>query len=189
MRGRKNKPGFTLIETLVSILIITTGILSLAAVYAQGLAVNSKTQFDYIAQAKAEEALETIFAARDSGQITWAQIQNTCSSTTGTTGIFLCGPQPLLAPGPDGLYGTADDDATNPNVIIAGPNSSGVLGTTAGTPAPGDVVIPLTFMTREIQIASLVTDGSLRQVTIIMRYTVAGSPRTYTLVSCISQPS
>jgi len=178
---RRNQSGFTLVEALISTFILTIGILSLAAVYGQGIIANTATQYQYIAQAKAEEAMETIYAARDSRQVTWGQIQNECSSTTGTTGIFLCGPQRLLAPGPDGLYGTADDDATHPDVIIAGPGPDGILGTA------DDVVIPLSFMTREIQIQNVITDGSIRQITIIMRYQVGNLMRTYQLVSYISQ--
>jgi len=186
---RKKDLGFTLMEALISILVVMLGLLSLEAVYTQGLSLNTQTQYDYIAQAKAEEAMETIYAARDSNQVNWVQIQNGTGAVGGTTGIFLPGPQPLLAPGPDGIYGTSDDDPSNPNVIIAGPNSSGALCSSAGIPAPGSVVIPLTFMTRQIQIANVVTDGSVRQITITMTYTIGSSVRTYQLVSYISQPA
>src|SRR2546430_4851942 len=58
------------------------GILSLAAVYAQGIQVANMTQMDYIAEKKAEEAVETIFAARDSKLLLWTNIRNADRKST-----------------------------------------------------------------------------------------------------------
>ena len=94
----RHPAGFTLIEAMMSIIILSFGVLSLAAVYAQGIMYASLTQYDYIAEKKAEEAVETIFTARDTKVLTWAQIQN-----VSTGGVFLDGARPLLrAPGPMG---------------------------------------------------------------------------------------
>src|ERR1700680_506425 len=96
--------GFTMIEALISIVILSFGVLSLAAVYAQGIYFASLTQYDYIAEKKAEQAVEAIFTARDNSTLSWTQIQNVSSG-----GVFVPGPQPMLQPGPDGLVGTAAD--------------------------------------------------------------------------------
>ena len=53
--------GFTMIEALISIMVLSFGVLSLAAVYAQGIYYASLTQYDYIAEKKAEQAVEAIF--------------------------------------------------------------------------------------------------------------------------------
>jgi len=54
-RARANQQtGFTLLEAMIAIVILSFGILSLASVYAQGIQVASLTQFDYIAEKKAE---------------------------------------------------------------------------------------------------------------------------------------
>lgn len=173
----KQASGFTLLEALIAIVILSFGILSLAAVYAQGIQTSFMTQMDYIAEKKTEEAVETIFAARDSGQLTWPSIQNVSNA-----GVFLDGPTPLLAAGPDGLYGTADDDPTNPVVVILGPGPDGILGT------PDDVVMSLAGMTRTIVITDVAGEaGVLRQITITMNYTVGALQRQYTLVSYIQQ--
>ena len=71
-----HQTGFTLLEAMIAIMILSFGILSLASVYAQGIQVASMTQFDYIAEKKAEEAVETIFAARDSKLLAWTNIRN-----------------------------------------------------------------------------------------------------------------
>jgi type II secretory pathway pseudopilin PulG len=178
-KQRKNSrrtAGFTLIEAMISIVILSFGVLSLAAVYAQGIMFASLTQYDYIAEMKAEEAVETIFTARDTKVLSWAQIQN-----VSTGGVFKDGPQPLLDPGPDGLVGTPDDNAALPDTIILGPGPDGLLGTS------DDKVVNLNpWMTRTIAIAPVTGEGNLRQITITMNYQVGRIQRTYTLISYVS---
>ena len=62
--------GFTLIETLVAIVVLMVGILGLAAMLGDSLTYMSMAQDDYIAQEKAVESVESIFTARDMGQAT-----------------------------------------------------------------------------------------------------------------------
>lgn len=178
---RDFQSGFSLLETMIAIAILSFGILSLAVVFSQGLLFSQATQMDYVAQKKAEEAVESIFTARDTQETSWPQIQNVAQG-----GIFLDGPRNLYAPGlNNGLVGTAGDDLTHPDVIITGPGSDGILGTA------DDVVTPLTSMTRTIQISNVVdgagnVEPNVRQITITMTYPVGRMKRTYTLISYIS---
>jgi len=168
--------GFTLIEAMISIIILSFGVLSLAAVYAQGIMYASLTQYDYIAEKKAEEAVETIFTARDTKILTWVQIQNVAQG-----GVFVNGPQPLLDPGPDGLVGTADDNVNLPDSIIIGPGPDGILGTA------DDIVVNLNpWMKRTIAITAVTGETNLRQITVTINYQVGKIQRTYTLISYIS---
>jgi prepilin-type N-terminal cleavage/methylation domain-containing protein len=180
-RNRRAQRGFTLLEAIVAIAILSFGILSLAAVYAQGIQVANMTQLDYIAEKKAEEAVETIFAARDSKVLAWTNIRNVTGSGGANDGVFLVGPQPLLAAGPDGLYGTADDAVSQPDTVILGPGPDRILGTA------DDVVMPLSNMTRTITIADMPGNSALRQITITMDYTAGRLKRQYTLISFIAQ--
>jgi prepilin-type N-terminal cleavage/methylation domain-containing protein len=173
--------GFTLLEAMIAIVILSFGILSLASVYAQGIQVASLTQFDYIAEKQAEEAVETIFAARDSKLLAWTNIRNVTGAGGVNDGVFMVGPRPLLAAGPDGLFGTADDDAANPTVVIVNAGPDRILGTA------DDVVMSLTNMTRTIAIVDVAGSTGLRQLTITMTYTVGRMTRQYTLVSYIAQ--
>jgi prepilin-type N-terminal cleavage/methylation domain-containing protein len=173
--------GFTLLEAMIAIVILSFGILSLASVYAQGIQVASLTQFDYIAEKQAEEAVETIFAARDSKLLAWTNIRNVTGAGGVNDGVFMVGPRPLLAAGPDGLFGTLDDDAANPTVVIVNAGPDRILGTA------DDVVMSLTNMTRTIAIVDVVGSTGLRQITITMTYTVGRMTRQYTLVSYIAQ--
>lgn len=173
--------GFTLLEAMIAIVILSFGILSLASVYAQGIQVASLTQFDYIAEKQAEQAVETIFAARDSKLLAWTNIRNVTGAGGVNDGVFMVGPRPLLAAGPDGLFGTIDDDAANPTVVIVNAGADRILGTA------DDVVMSLTNMTRTIAIVDVVGSTGLRQITITMTYTVGRMTRQYTLVSFIAQ--
>ncbi|HEY8715226.1 MAG TPA: prepilin-type N-terminal cleavage/methylation domain-containing protein [Candidatus Acidoferrum sp.] len=178
---RKHERGFTMIEAVISIAILSFGVLTLAAVYAQGIYYASMTQYDYVAEKKAEQAVEAIFTARDNNTLSWAQIQNVSAG-----GVFVEGPQPMLQPGPDGLVGTASDAGSPNEVIVIGPNDAGQIGTAT------DKTVDLNpWMTRTIDISPVVdTAGNnapnLRQITVTVHYQVGQMQRTHTLISYIS---
>src|ERR1700685_2276886 len=131
---RKSEQGFTLIETMIAMVVMTVGMLAIIAVFGTAIANTQSAQEDLIARQKTLEAMESIYTARNSQQIPFSAIANTSSG-----GSFSSGPQPLLCAGPDGLVGTADDIAcTAPDtgaawpgggecLILPGPD--GVLGT------------------------------------------------------------
>jgi hypothetical protein len=168
--------GFTLLEAMISIFVLTFGVLSLAAVYAQGIFFASLSQYDYVAEKKAEQAVEAIFTARDIKQLTWASIQNVSSN-----GVFLNGAQPVLVPGTDGLVGTANDSGSAHEFITIGPGPDGILGTS------DDQVIDLNpWMTRTIAISAVNGETNLRMITVTVNYQVGKMNRTYTLISYIS---
>jgi prepilin-type N-terminal cleavage/methylation domain-containing protein len=176
IRSNRRERGFTLLETMIAMVILSFGILSVASVYTQGIKVSNNNQIAFIAQQKAQEAMETIFTARDSGTLTFNNIANVSLG-----GVFLDGAQPLYAAGPDGVLGTADDDAANPNVIVTGPGPDHVLGTA------DDTVINLNpWMTRTIAIRPVAGTAKLNQITITVNYTYLGRTSQFVLVSYIS---
>ncbi len=75
-RQRVNQKGFTLVETMVALAVLGIGLVALAAMLASSMAYMNSAQADFIAQQKASEAIESIFTARDTQAITFAQIQN-----------------------------------------------------------------------------------------------------------------
>jgi len=172
---KKKESGFSLIETMFAIMVLSFGVLSLAAVLASGIAYMNSSQSDFIAQQKASEAVESIFTARDSGALLFAQIQNVSN-----LGIFSDGPQKLCDPGLDGIVGTGDDDCTKPDCIQT-PGPDGILGTA------DDVCMPLSTFTRTIAITTNVGgDANLRQITVTMNYTSGRFARQYQVVTYIS---
>ena len=59
-----------------------------------------------VAREKAREAIESVHAARDTGEFAWTTILNVADG-----GVFLNGAQSVRRPGLDGLVNTADDGA------------------------------------------------------------------------------
>jgi prepilin-type N-terminal cleavage/methylation domain-containing protein len=180
----RTQKGFTLIECMVAGLVMTAGILSLASIFAQGLQTSNQAQIQYIAQQKAQEMLETIFTARDTQQLTWNQINNVGVST----GVFEANAQPLLAAGPDGLYGTADDVTANPDTIVIGPGPDKIFGTA------DDVIINLNpFMTRTVAISPASVGGvpsqTLKTIQVTINWTYEGKSSQYQINCLISNVS
>ena len=132
---RNSSAGFTLIETLVAIVVLAVGVLGLAAMLAGSMAYMSTSKEDYIAQQKAAEAVESIFTARNTGQKTWNSICNIGSAIC-PAGIFTATPTQLCDPGADGILGTADDNCAIIDSLLT-PGPDGKLGTA------DDVLIPL----------------------------------------------
>ena len=182
-RNRKcnGQAGFSLLEALISAVVLTIGLLAVCATLAMGLSSTQYVQMDTIARQRATQALESIYTARQTATVTFAQIENV--SGTGT-GIFTSGYVPLTDAGPDGIEGTIDDV---PAAAITVPGPSGTL--TGSTPP--DRSISLTGFQRQILISDVVIGGTtntnLRQIQVSIKYpTPAGFYRTYTVQAMIS---
>lgn len=191
---RSGEAGFSLVEVLFAAVILMVGLLSMVAVFGYAVAATQTVQEDQIAKQKAQELLENIFTARDTQQITFAQIANTPG------GVFVQGFNPLWDTGPDGLAGTGDDVPFNPALTgcpaainpggvecIKLPGPDGMLGT------PDDTYMVMGNFQRQIQITNwLNPDGTinpnLKQVTVTVQYTRPGNaqPRTYTVNALLS---
>lgn len=167
--------GFTILESLVALSVLAVGLLALAAVLAAGLVRLSSAPADLIAQQKATEAVESVYMARDTRVLTWAQVRNVRGASGSDGGIFLDGPQPLRAPGPDGLINTADDGAIED---LLEPGADGLLGTS------DDVRVPLSQYTREIQIRDV--SGTLRELRVTITVLGSNGRREYVLTTLVS---
>lgn len=174
----KKDQGFTLVEVMVSMLVLTTGLMGLLGVFTLGIQRVSGSTPALIAREKAREAVESVHSARDTGEFAWNTILNVSAG-----GVFLDGQQSLRTPGNDGLVGTADDGAIE---TVRKPGADGLFNT------QDDQLLQLTDFRRQIQITPLLIDGTqavdpnLRQVTVTITYRVDGFTRTYRLVTYIS---
>ncbi|HTX16374.1 MAG TPA: prepilin-type N-terminal cleavage/methylation domain-containing protein [Candidatus Baltobacteraceae bacterium] len=169
--------GFTLLETMIALAVLAIGILGLAAMLGTAIATMQGSREDFIAQQKAEQAIEAIFTAKYTNSVTWPQVSN--FSGANPTGLFLSGPQTLTVPGTDGLVGTAVDLAAAPDYYLD-PGPDGKLGTA------DDVKISLTKFTRTISITNVVGDSNLRNVTVTVNYSAGPFQKVYTLNTLIS---
>jgi type II secretory pathway pseudopilin PulG len=174
---RKAAKGFTLLETMIALLVLFVGVLGLAAMLGDSLAYMQSSEYDFIAQQKAEEAAEAIYTAKYTNNATFAQLSN--NTAANPAGLFLVGPQPLLVPGADGLVGTVADAGGNPAYIVT-PGPDGKLGTA------DDVYQSLGAFTRTIAISAVPGYTSLNQAVITVNYTAGRFTRSYTLSTYIS---
>jgi prepilin-type N-terminal cleavage/methylation domain-containing protein len=170
--------GFTLLETMIALVVLGVGVLGLAAMLADSLVYMQGSEDDFIAQQKAEEAAEAIYTAKYTNSQQFAAISNFGVGNPG--GLFLPGALPLLQPGPDGLVGSVNDVGQPPEFIVY-PGPDNKLGTA------DDVQVPLTNFTRTITITNVPGYTTLRQVVITINYTTGRFNRAYTLTTYVSQ--
>ena len=190
--AKQEEGGFSLIEVLMSMAVLTVGMVSLLGVFGLAMATTQTSQQNLIAKEIADESLESIITARNTSQVSWAQIWNAASCTgaadpTGS-GIFLSGMTPIYNSGADGIFGTCDDTATGVGLeSLTEPGPDGIYNTS------DDTVLPLTNYQRTILIYALKDANgnviaSLRGVTVTIQYATAQNPQAmYVLNTYISQ--
>ncbi len=177
---RARQQGFTLVEVMISMVVLTIGMVSLLGV--MGLAMTFTQGSGELAVSKqlANEAMEGILTARETANIPWSSIQN-----TGAGGIFLPGLLPIYNAGADGIIGTADD-ANSGIQTLQLPGPDGIFGTA------DDIFLPLNNYKRQIDIEPVTVNGNqlanLRSVTITIQYMHPrfNVPQTYILTTFIS---
>ncbi len=178
--GTDNSAGFSTLEVLAALFVITIALTSLLALFGYAISTMSLMQDLLIAKQKSREAHESIYTDRNTSQITFDMIQNVSDSP----GIFLDGYQPLEKPQADGLIGTSDD-ADIETQILPGPD--GYLNT------GDDVTRVLTRFDRQIQIDSILYADStvnpdVRKVLVSIRYSnPLGGQQAYVVESYISR--
>ncbi len=175
---RRRQQGFTLMETMVALGVLTVGILGISQVMAYTLSMSSDSSADLIAHQKATEAVESVFTARDTRTITWDRIRNVVGQSGMDNGVFLDGPRALTTGGADGLMNTADDGNVE---VVMQPGPDGQLGTA------DDVAAPLANFQREIRIRDVPGNPSLRTLRVTISYRSEQRPRQFVIDTFISQ--
>jgi prepilin-type N-terminal cleavage/methylation domain-containing protein len=176
----KPAPGFSLIEVMFAVVILSVGLMALLAVFAQAVSAARYSREDLVAKQKAREALESVYAARNDTSIAFSDIQNVTNG-----GIFNDGFQSLYLPGANGIVGTAQDTTTLDRTVLPGPD--GKLGTA------DDVTVPLVNYRRQILLTNITNpDGStnpdLRRLAVTVRVTSPGRPQhDYVVTGFISR--
>lgn len=167
----RDESGFTLIESMIALLVVTTGVISMASLFLAGMRTATSAPNELVATQKASEAIESVFSARDAHTATWAQMRNVADG-----GIFVGGATSMKLAGPDGILNTADDSAEE---TVTLPGVDGTIGT------GDDTTQNLRGFTREIRIVQINT--TLRQITVTIRYPAGQTMQSYVLTSLISQ--
>jgi len=160
---RQSESGFSLLEMVIAIFLLTIGLLGVASAISYALAASNRGRGVTNSKMLIVSILEQMETLRDTGQLHFNEISNTQvtgSTFTGFPSTF----QPVsTVPGADGVFGTADD------LIVAGPD--GVYGTpddfTDNTKArPG--------VTRQILISTLPDNDYLKKIQVTLRYSPNG---------------
>lgn len=167
LRLRRTHRGFTLLEVLIASVVLTIGLLTVATIFTTNLALVKSAEEDAIARQEAQQMIEGIFAARNSGAHPFSDFQN---ANAAVPGIFLVGYQPALQPGLDGIMNTADDGPA----LETGPDGK-PLSNFQRQIVFSDVLLP-----------NLTLNPNTRRMQISIQYGVGRLVRTYTQVTYIS---
>jgi prepilin-type N-terminal cleavage/methylation domain-containing protein len=192
IRHAASQGGFTLVECMISIAILTIGSVGLLGVFGLAVRASQTSQEDMLARQLAAETMESIYTARNSAEVQWAALQNVSNG-----GIFTDGVQNVTCAGADGILDTADDTAcltasgaTCPNggiECLTEPGPDGILGTA------DDIILSLSNYKRQVLISTLLDANgnpiqTLRSVTITITYSAPNSstPKTYVINEYVS---
>jgi prepilin-type N-terminal cleavage/methylation domain-containing protein len=165
-RQWRSESGFSLLEMVVAMMVLTIGLLAVASAISYALLASNRGRGVTNSKMLVVSILEQMETLRDTGQLHFNEISNSQvvgSNFTGFPSTF----QPVSTiPGPDGIFGTADD------LIDAG--TDGVYG---GSPSD-DFSNPLRArpgVTRQILISTLPDNDYLKKIQVTLRYSLNGS--------------
>jgi prepilin-type N-terminal cleavage/methylation domain-containing protein len=161
---RPRESGFSLLETIVAMMILTVGLLGVASAIGYALMASNSGRGLTNAKLLVVSALEQMETLRNSGQLNFAEISNTAVAGSTFTGFPTTFLPVSTAPGPDYVYGTMDDPGrTDPTQAING-------------------------VTRQILITSL--SPTLKRIQVTLRYSPnGGTSRDLVCVSYLNDDS
>jgi prepilin-type N-terminal cleavage/methylation domain-containing protein len=155
---RRAESGFSLLEMVVAMTVLSFGLLAAASAIGYSLAVSNRGRGVSNAKMLVVSALEQIETLRNTGQLNFQEISN--SQVQGSTfrGFPTDFRDVSTVPGPDGVFGTADDLSTAP-----GPD---------GTYGTDDDVKDFTRARPNVKRQILITEINplLKKITVTLRY-------------------
>lgn len=169
---RQKERGFSLLEVIVAAVVLTIGLLTVATMFSTSLGVIKASEEDSIARQEAQQMIEGIFAARNTGAYSFSAFQSAASpvSVPPVPGIFLDGYRPALQPGPDGIMNTADDGPA----FETGPDGKPLVN------------FQRQVVFRAVLLPNLQVDPNTRQIEVSVQYRIGNLVRTYTQTTYIS---
>lgn len=129
MKFKHNENGFTYIETIISLVILTVGLLGTISALTWGVFYLMEAEKKTVAKQFANSTVETIFAARDLQSQDAASIKGwnyVQIKKPDNEGIFIEGWYPVrMGAGNDAIYGTADDSCASGSSCSNNPEVEG----------------------------------------------------------------
>jgi prepilin-type N-terminal cleavage/methylation domain-containing protein len=161
-----NEQGFSLLEMVIAISILTTGLLAVASTIGYALMVSNSGRGITNTKLLIISVLEQMETLRNAETLTFGQIANEPDvDNTGADWNFVGFPSTFLPvsinPGPDGIFGTNDD--------LIDPGPDGVYGTVDDF---SNQTLARAGVTRQILITSL--SPQLKRIQVTLRYSPNG---------------
>jgi prepilin-type N-terminal cleavage/methylation domain-containing protein len=144
--------GFSLLELVVAMVILTVGLLGVASAIGYALMASNRGRGVTNSKMLIVGALEQMETLRDTGQLNFREISNTQAPGSTFAGFPTTFLPVSTSPGPDGIFGTADD--------LLVPAAGGGYTTDPSLARPG--------VTRQILITEL--DPLLKKIQVTLRY-------------------
>ena len=163
--NRSPERGFSLLEMVVAIFIMTIGLLGVASAISYALMASNRGRGVTNAKMLVVSILEQMETLRDTRALTFDEISNGRVSGSPFTGFPYSSTdfRPVsTVPGNDGVFGTADD------LINAGPD--GVYNTADDFTDPS---LARPGVTRQILITPFPTNPFIKKITVTLRYSTA----------------
>ena len=171
-KSNRSTGGFTMLEMCVALLVLTIGLLGVASAISYALMATNRGRGLTNSKMLVVSILEQMETLRDTGQLHFNEISNTQAAGSTFTG-FPSTFQPVSTmPGPDGVFGTADD------LIDAGTDRIYNTADDFTNPAlarPG--------VTRQILISTLPNNDYLKKIQVTLRYSPNGGEMTQLVCS------
>lgn len=156
----KSNAGFSYIEVMVAIVILTVGILGLLAAIAGAMVQARGQEQQLTARHIAASTMESIMSVKETDPVRmgWRAVGNVGSNPDANgnpQGIFLTGMRPVMSdPGPDEVLGTADDtgvvvDGVQRQILIRDECDPDRPSPNCPTPGTNDVKIRTVVVTIE----------------------------------------
>src|SRR6266480_4629381 len=101
--------GFSLLELVVAMMIMTIGLLGVASAISYALAASNSGRGITNSKMLVVSILEQMETLRDTGQLHFNEIPNSPVCGSNFTGFPATFPPVSTKPGPDGVFGTSDD--------------------------------------------------------------------------------
>ncbi len=157
-RAHSSEAGFSLLEMVVAMVILTVGLLGVASAISYALMASNRGRGVTNSKMLIVSALEQMETLRNTGQLNFREISNSQVSGSSFPGFPSDFRDVSTVPGPDGIFGTADDLSTAP-----GPD---------GTYGTADDVRDLTRARPGIYRQILITDLNplLKKIQVTLRY-------------------
>jgi prepilin-type N-terminal cleavage/methylation domain-containing protein len=165
-RKRASEGGFSLLEMVVALVILTVGLLGVASAIGYALMASNSGRSITNTKLLVVSVLEQMETLRDTRNLTFGQIANAGQvDNTGADTSFAGFPtdfQPVSTnPGPDGIWGTSDD--------LVAPGADGLYGTADDVT---DQSLAITGVTRQVTITSL--SSTLKRIQVTVSYSANG---------------